>query len=288
MRPRLISHADVPAATRLSEVSTTAAAEALNRCFEDYVVPFHLSAEAYARRFHAEGLDVFASRLVGSTAEPLALVLITRRAAWARVAAMAVASVARGGGLGRRLLALAVEEAVARGDRGMLLEVIEGNARAIRLYESMGFQTTRRLIGFRGAGAASAAGGADRLEGSDVVAVSRAMTTDGETRELPWPLRPETLAGLTGDVEAFSSAGGDAFAIVQNGRSDKPRLSCLFVAPEARGRGAGLRLLGRLTAGNDREWTAPPYLPEGRFEGFMAAAGWRVHETTQLEMKLTF
>ena len=53
---------------------------------------------------------------------------------------------ARGRGLGRQALALALEEARKSGIRVLLLEVEAENDRAYRLYSSMGFTDTRRRL----------------------------------------------------------------------------------------------------------------------------------------------
>ncbi len=53
---------------------------------------------------------------------------------------------ARGRGLGRQALALALEEARKSGIRVLLLEVEAENDRAYRLYSSMGFIDTKRRL----------------------------------------------------------------------------------------------------------------------------------------------
>jgi [ribosomal protein S18]-alanine N-acetyltransferase len=58
----------------------------------------------------------------------------------ADVQTMAVASSAQGRGVGARLLAAVVEEAVARGATSLLLEVRADNAPAIGLYRRFGFE----------------------------------------------------------------------------------------------------------------------------------------------------
>lgn len=57
---------------------------------------------------------------------------------------VAVLPSARGCGLGRRLVEGAIHKARQRGARRMFLEVRDGNAPALRLYESLGFSAAGR------------------------------------------------------------------------------------------------------------------------------------------------
>jgi len=61
---------------------------------------------------------------------------------------MAVAKSARRQGVGKAILAKAIEEAKARNETEMILEVIEQNPPAIELYKQVGFQIQHRLLGF--------------------------------------------------------------------------------------------------------------------------------------------
>jgi ribosomal protein S18 acetylase RimI-like enzyme len=57
-----------------------------------------------------------------------------------RIAAIAVAEEARGSGVGTRLLEAAEEFAHAQGYKALVLEVVDTNPRARKLYERMGFK----------------------------------------------------------------------------------------------------------------------------------------------------
>ena len=61
---------------------------------------------------------------------------------------MAVVPEARGRGVGKWLMAQLIAEAKARGERVMVLEVIEQNEPAVRLYKGCGFHTQRRLVSY--------------------------------------------------------------------------------------------------------------------------------------------
>jgi ribosomal-protein-alanine N-acetyltransferase len=69
------------------------------------------------------------------------------------VQTVAVAARAQGHGLGRVLLDALVDEAVRRGCTQLFLEVEEGNAPALRLYERAGFEQQGRRRDYYGPGA---------------------------------------------------------------------------------------------------------------------------------------
>jgi len=96
---------------------------------------FHLKPSSAFTRFS----PVRALRIV------LNLLLLTRTARPDEfvVDSLAVAPAARGLGIGTRMMARAEDKALAMGKDTMSLDVIGENAGAIRLYERLGFKTTR-------------------------------------------------------------------------------------------------------------------------------------------------
>src|SRR6185369_17766404 len=97
-----------------------------------------------------------------------------------RVAAMGFAPEVRGQGLGRRFLAEAIEEARARRDRAMLLEVFEQNPPAVTLYTKLGFRTLRRLIGWKREPGPVDGGAGEVLAEIDPRDFGRLVTQEGE------------------------------------------------------------------------------------------------------------
>jgi ribosomal-protein-alanine N-acetyltransferase len=81
--------------------------------------------------------------LVGSM-----VVLFRSTSRVARIYSLAVATTARGMGVGRRMMARAEKEARARGCDRLRLEVRMDNLPAIRLYEGLGFTDTRVIPGY--------------------------------------------------------------------------------------------------------------------------------------------
>jgi hypothetical protein len=79
----------------------------------------------------------------------------------------------------------------------MVLEVIEQNEPAVRLYEALGFQRVRRLVGFSLPASAPLDPGSEDsgMQEVDVRLVAAQVGTQGPL-DLPWQLSGETLAQL--------------------------------------------------------------------------------------------
>ena len=91
---------------------------------------------------------VAATRLAQQADELVGYVGVAAHGPDADVQTLAVAPARRGSGLGRRLVALAVEAARAAGARRLGLEVREDNAAALALYGAAGFVRQGRRPGY--------------------------------------------------------------------------------------------------------------------------------------------
>lgn len=273
---------DLPVRT-LAECGAAEAAAALNACFDGYLVPVRMDAVAFERRQRAEHLDPFASRLYGTPERPAALLLVDRRGWSSRVGALALAPAYRGRGLGRLLMQTALDEAAARGDRRMGLEVFEQNAPALALYRSLGFKPLRRLYGYGWTPAPGEADPAMPLQSADPLGVARAVALEGEV-ELPWVLQAETLAASAPPVLGFS-LDGVAHALVRPLGDDRMGLLALVVAREQRRRGLSRCLLQGLAARfPGQTWIIPQIVPEALGEPVLPRLGWKRLPLNQLEM----
>ncbi|HYE50498.1 MAG TPA: GNAT family N-acetyltransferase [Azospirillaceae bacterium] len=277
---------DLPLSFRpLAELPAAEAAAAFNRCFAGYLVSVQTSAEEFERRFRGEDLDPFASGLfLDGDGVPFAVLLVTRRGWTARVAAFALLPASRGRGLGRRAMEAAVAAARARGDRSLVLEVIEGNAPAVRLYEGLGFVRRRRLVGYhRPARPAPAA--APALEEVDPQEVARLVALEGAPG-LPWMLAAETLARAVPPQRAYALDGA-AYAIIGDPARPAVPVRTLLVRRSRRGEGLARRLLDGLDARHPgHSWGVTAIVPEDLVPGFFAATGWTPMEISQFEMVL--
>lgn len=268
----------------VAELTVAQCAAAMEHCFEGYVVPMRVAPEGWERRFRGEHLDPFASRVFFVEDRFAAVLFITRRGWTSRVGGMAVAKELRRSGLGRRVMQGAIADARARGDRALLLEVIEQNTPAVNLYASLGFRSTRRLVGWRWE-RPEPGDAPDRLREIDPLEVSRVVQREGDA-DLPWMLAPETLAAATSPARAFSLEDR-AFALINNAQAETLSLTSLIVPHGERRRGWGTRMLRALAAElPGRPFAIVSILPEDTAPEFFVQAGWERHPMTQFDMRL--
>jgi ribosomal protein S18 acetylase RimI-like enzyme len=282
-----MSHANIEGISKRAVAACTAAqvADALTRSFEGYVVPVNISAGAYERRFRPENVDPFASYAYFRGNRPVAVVLVARRGWTSRIAAMAVAPEARGKGLGKRIMQGVIGEALERGDRSVLLEVFEHNTPAVKLYEGLGFEPLRRLVGYHHGPGGAAPDGADTLAELDPLDLAHIVAREGEAN-LPWMLAAETLSGSVSPARAFH-LDHRAYVLIGNPDADVISLSALVVPRANRRNGWGTSLMQALLATHpDKAWTIPQIVPEELAPEFFAWCGWELMDTNQLEMDL--
>src|SRR3954469_25941522 len=104
-----------------------------NQAFAEYVVGWaNLDAAGLARFVSLQGADLAYSRFLRDPTGLLGFGYITRTGDIPRLSAMAFVPRARGTGAASKLLLHLLEEARARKEEAMILEVIEQNPRAHR------------------------------------------------------------------------------------------------------------------------------------------------------------
>ncbi|MBW3569541.1 MAG: GNAT family N-acetyltransferase [Gemmatimonadetes bacterium] len=279
-------HPDDAIARPLPEFTAADAAAAMQQCFEGYIVPMRTTPESWERRFRSEHLDPFASRIYEREGQSAAVLFVCRRGWTSRVGGMAVAADARGRGLGRRVMRDAIDHARARGDHTLLLEVIEQNTPAVKLYESLGFRMARRLVGYR-RDPVPAGGTADALREMDPLELARITVREGEP-ELPWMLAPETLSAATAPARAFALEDR-AFALIANPDAETLSLSALVVPRAHRRRGWGTRMVRALAAAfPGKPMQAVAIVPDDLAPEFFAHTGWERQGISQFEMRMDF
>jgi ribosomal protein S18 acetylase RimI-like enzyme len=267
----------------VAECTSAEVAAAFTRSFEGYVVPLRFTPEAYERRFRGEDLDPYASRVYERDGAPAGVVLITRRGWTSRVAAMGIAPELRGAGLGRQVMAAAIAEARARGERTMILEVIDGNAPAVALYEKLGFSPRRRLVGYEWEPPALEV--PEPVEEMDPLDFARLVAREGEA-DLPWNLTAETLSAAALPARAYR-LGDRACALIADPDAERLFLTALVVPRTYRRQGWGTSLLHALSAAfPGRPWSVSPVVPEGLADGFFVSLDWKRRSLFQWEMVL--
>lgn len=259
-------------------------AELLNRGFADYVVPIALGLTTLLHMVAHDGVDLNCSRIVLRGGEPAGAALIARRGWTSRLAAMAIVPDARGIGVGNWLMEQLIEEGKARGERRMVLEVIEENAAGVRLYRRCGFRVVRRLVSYSMSHPPEAGPGTETdLEEVDLRDLARMVTAHGWP-DLPWQVSGETLALMGPPNRAFRL--GDAYIALSNPEPPEVGIRAVVTGPEARRQGHATRLLRALMASfPGKRWGVPALCPE-EMGGLFEKAGFEQETLAQFQMAL--
>jgi ribosomal protein S18 acetylase RimI-like enzyme len=233
-------------------------ADLMTRSFEGYFVPVNITDMALHTMLRRDGVDLTASRVLIKDDQAIGLALIARRGWTSRLAAMGITSDSRNGGVGAWAMEQLIEEAKARGEREIVLEVIEQNTAGVKLYEKVGFQKVRRLVGYKLENPQSES--AHALEEIDIRDLARQVTYHG-MKDLPWQLSGTTIMQHTPPSRAFRL--NDAYCLISNPDVNDVAISSVLV--KARSRGAGLSgvLLRALFAKfPNKIWHVSPIYPE--------------------------
>jgi ribosomal protein S18 acetylase RimI-like enzyme len=158
-------------------------AELFTRGYEGYFVPMHFDEASL--RYMVEAWDIDLSRSRVAPEAGLASLAIRGDRGW--IGGIAVVPEQRRSGIGRALMEAVLELAPPT----VLLEVIDENEPAIRLYESLGFEKTRVLEVWR-------------VEAPEVPARSVEPSTIGQSG-VPWQRED---ASLPADYERIEVDGG--------------------------------------------------------------------------------
>jgi len=158
-------------------------AELFTRGYEGYFVPMHFDEPTLRSMVDMWDIDLAKSRV--APAAGLANLAVRGERSW--IGGIAVVPEQRRNGVGRALMEAVLELAPPT----VLLEVIEANEPAIRLYESLGFEKTRVLEVWR-------------VEAAEVAAQTVGRSTLGQT-DLPWQRED---ASLPPDYERIEVDGG--------------------------------------------------------------------------------
>ncbi|GGO35817.1 hypothetical protein GCM10008949_38860 [Deinococcus humi] len=262
-------------------LAVPALSNALAEGFEGYAVSIPDDPVAFAQRLRGEQIDLASSLVAVVATRPVGLALIARRSDTARIAALGVSVSWRRHGVGAALMRASLAAAAARGETRVMLEVIEGNDRALQLYRSLGFEVQRRLVGYeRPAGSGVAAPICEErvnLVARDVVAHMK--------EELPWPLAVPSM--LVSGPQARAVRLGPASALISVS-AQSIVLRALVVPWEQRGQGHATRLLRALAAEYpDHRWVVPPLIPESWGRRFFTRNGFHEQPLSQLEMMVS-
>ena len=257
--------------------------ELLNRGFENYFVPIELNVSSFLAMLRKDGIDLTASPVLLIGERPAGIALIARRGWTSRLAAMGISQEMRGVGAGSWLMEKLIHEARQRGDCEMVLEVIEQNDPAVRLYQKYGFQAVRRLIGLTRRGKDAEEEHLDNLHEMDLREMGRMISQYG-LPDLPWQLSAESIAQM--NPPARASCKDQAYAAISNPDAEHIVIWSLLVEPSARGKNLGMEMLKSLIATHaGKTWHIPAIFPEGLGKVF-ERAGFEREELSQWQMRL--
>lgn len=265
-----------------SELPFAQIADLLTRGFEDYFVPIHITAPVLLTMMRRDSIDLTESRIIHKEGEPVGVALIARRGWSSRLAAMGIISTARNGGIGTWAMQKLIEEARARGDKEMNLEVIEKNVAGVKLYEKVGFKKIRRLFGYQLENPQVES--AEKLQEIDIRELARLVTYHG-LKDLPWQLSGATISQHTPPARAFRL--NDAYCLISDPNAEHISISSVLV--KARSRGAGLSpvMLRALFARfPNKTWHVPAIYP-AEICGVFDQIGMKRAEISQWQMSLT-
>jgi len=241
-----------------SELNVTQLADLMTRSFEDYFVPVTVTEDALLERNRRESVDLTSSRIFIDGDEPIGVGLIARRGWTSRLAAMGIIKSARSKGVGTWAMEKLIEDARMRGDKEMLLEVIEQNTVGVKLYQKVGFKTIRRLVGFKLENPQVEDG--EDLKELDIRELARLVTYHG-LKDLPWQLSGTSIMHHTPPSRAFRL--NDAYCLISDPSVDDVVIWSVLV--KARSRGAGLSpvLIRSIFAKYpNKTWHVPVIFPE--------------------------
>lgn len=233
--------------TPASDLNLEALVAAFNAGYEGYIVPVNLNADQMQSHIMANSIDLYSSRVAWSGDDLVGIGLLGRRLSLGWIGGIGIVAGQRGQGIGRKLMDNLLQEAQRTGITRVYLEVIVSNTPAYKLYQSLGFETLRRLLII----------GCDLVEGAAVTGIeveSVALQTAHTYIPIfqaglkPWQRQNATgsawVARQDGEVRAyiigqvtpkrivFNDAGGDASAltaIITHLHRENPNLGGSFV-----------------------------------------------------------
>jgi ribosomal protein S18 acetylase RimI-like enzyme len=250
------------------EFGLAPAADVLTRGFSDYFVPIASSPAILLGMARTDSVDLTVSRVAVLDGQAVGAALIARRGWTARLAGMAIVPEARARGVGKALVQQVLAEAQARGERTMVLEVIEQNEPAVKLYLGCGFEKVRRLTGHGGRPEVPARA-VPLLEEIDARELARVIAEHG-LADLPWQLSAETIAHATPPAVAFRL--GPSAVLLSNPAAETIAIRAIVTERAARGLGHSLALLRAVMAKYPgKEWRASAIYPEEMGVTFTAA-----------------
>ena len=258
----------------------------LNRGFEDYVIPIQFTNSMFLNMLQKDGIDLSDSRVLLAAQNPSGIALIASRAArhTSRLAAMGIAKEIRGKGAGSWFMKELIAEACNREDREMVLEVIEQNDPAVKLYRKYGFESVRRLVGYTYKDKKMGETQKGNLKEFDLHEMGKLISQYGLS-DLPWQLSGDSVTQINPSPLAYRD--GQAYVLISNPEAEHIVIWSLLVEPEARGNELGTKMLKQVVANwAGKTWHIPALCPE-EFGKVFENAGFEREKLSQWQMRVS-
>ncbi len=259
-----------------------------NRAFAGYIGgEVHFTADELARFLAGENVALDLSQIIVQDGLPVGFGYVARMGWTSRLAAFGIVPEASGAGVGKVSMQQLIDQAKARGDRFYGLEVIEQNVRAVKLYEGVGFERVRRLVGYELKSPqtdARAERAASKLQAINVYDVGKVILQYGAP-DLPWQVAGTTIARTAPPSVGYALDG--AYAVISNPNAEVVALRALIVPPELRRQGRATRLLRAIFARHPgKQWKLSAIMPEDIGGELLASLGFERTALTQFQMRL--
>lgn len=186
-------------------------AATLTKGFEDYFVPIALDVAGLVTMARTDAVDLTVSQVAVIDGQGVGVALVSRMGWTCRLAGMSVCQSHRKCGVGKALVKKVLADAKERGERKMLLEVIESNTPAVALYRRCGFGDVRRLLGLKGipTQADSSEGEAASLEACDLRKVGQVMS-QRLPEDWPWQIAGDAVSRSSPPSLGYCCGGSHA------------------------------------------------------------------------------
>ncbi len=255
--------------------------ETANRAFSNYIAgTVQFTNSSIASMIARDGIDLNWSQVGYHHDQIIGFALIARRGDTSRLGAFGIVPDAQGKGWGKHFMTQLIRQSRDRGDQRMTLEVFEQNTAAVRLYQSLGFRSLWRLMGYEGQ---ELTGKGDALEPISIPHVARCVSAWG-TVDLPWQCSGETLIHFSPPYAAY--ALGESGVLISDPGAEQIIIRAIAVPIGQQQQGIGTRLIAALIAAfPEKKWYVPQICPEA-FGGLFTRNGLTALPLNQLQMEM--
>jgi GNAT superfamily N-acetyltransferase len=232
-------------------------AQIFSQAFAGYVGgSFEMDAAGLARFVSLQGADLCYSRFARTPEGLAGFAYINRTGNISRIGGMGVVPIARRAGVARRLLVHLLEEAQERGDHAMVLEVIEQNPAAHRLYAE--FRETAYLLGWRRKADTPASESTKPLVEISLVRASQ-IPSALDYPDLPWPISRHAIAK---SAAALAFQSGQSLIVMGDPEVSPVRVHALSCSDRMDWAALRETLRALVQRYPNREFFTPPVFPE--------------------------